>query len=66
MSCMDPLYGKELQKVKDALGAERLVFGTGICFREPEPALVRMEALVATDQAKEQIYSANLAALLGE
>jgi len=47
-------------------GAERLVFGTGICFRKPEPAPVRTEALVATEEEQEQIYSANIAALLGE
>ncbi len=66
MSCMDPLYGKELQRVKDALGAERLVFGTGICFREPEPALLRVEVLQATDEEKERICSGNMTTLLGE
>jgi len=61
----DPLYGKSLQRLKDTLGAERLVFGTGICFKYPEPALLRMEVLQATDAEKARIFSGNMLALLG-
>ncbi len=66
MAFMDPLYHKGLQTVKDRIGAERLVFGTSICFRYPESALVRMEALQATDEEKESIYNGNMLALLGQ
>ena len=64
MSCMDSFYGKGLQTVKDRLGAHRLVFGTGICFRYPEPAFVRMEGLEATEAERAQIFSGNVLALI--
>ncbi len=66
MSRPDPLFDKELQFVKDALGAERLVFGTGICFKYPEPALLRMKVLQATEDEKADIYAGNMLRLLGE
>jgi predicted TIM-barrel fold metal-dependent hydrolase len=66
MSRPYPLYNRELQKMKDALGADRIVFGTGICFKYPEPALLRMEVLQASDDEKELIYSGNMVRLLGE
>ena len=64
MSCMDSFYGGQLQQVKDRLGAHRLVFGTGICFRYPEPAFVRMEGLEATDAERAGIFGGNMSALL--
>jgi uncharacterized protein len=62
----DPLFHKELQLLKDTLGADRLVFGTGICFKYPEPALLRMQVLQATDEEKERIFSGNMLTLLGD
>lgn len=66
MSVQDSFYGKDLQRMKDSLGAERMVFGTGICFRYPEPAFVRMEGLQATEEEKQGIFSGNMLGLLGE
>jgi uncharacterized protein len=66
MSLQDSYYRKELQQMKESVGAERLVFGTGICFRYPEPAFVRMEGLQATAGEKEMIFSGNMLGLLGD
>lgn len=64
MSCMESFYGGELGAVKERLGARRIVFGTGICFRYPEPAFVRMEGLDATDEEKAGIFGGNVLELL--
>ncbi|MEN6643374.1 MAG: amidohydrolase family protein [Armatimonadia bacterium] len=41
----DAVYTQDALALIDALGADRIVFGSGIPFNYPEPALVRMEAL---------------------
>lgn len=60
----DPLYGKDLQLTKDRLGAGRLVFGSGMCFKYPQPALLRIDVLEASEQEKQRIYSGNMLDLL--
>jgi predicted TIM-barrel fold metal-dependent hydrolase len=43
------------------LGADRLMFGTGMPFNYPDPALVKLEVLDATEPDKEKIRSQNAA-----
>lgn len=47
------------------LGAERVVFGTGMPFNYPDPALVKLEVLDASPEDKEKIRWKNAAAVLG-
>ena len=64
MSCIESFYGGELGAIKERLGAGRVLFGTGICFRYPEPAFVRMEGLDATEAEKAGIFGGNVLELL--
>ncbi|MBM4084485.1 MAG: metal-dependent hydrolase [Planctomycetes bacterium] len=60
----DAVYGNEIGQILEALGASRLVFGTGIPFKYPEPAVLRMEVLKATAEDKAKICCGNIQALL--
>ncbi len=66
ISRLAAVMGNEIAKLAAALGPERLLFGTGMPFNVPDPALVKMEVcgLSAADQQK--ILAANIAALLGK
>jgi predicted TIM-barrel fold metal-dependent hydrolase len=44
-----------------SLGPDRIVFGTGMPFNYPDPALVKLEALTARPEQKEQIAWRNAA-----
>lgn len=54
----------ELGTLVSRLGPERVVFGTGMPFKYPDPSLVKLEVLDATPDAKERIRSGNAADLL--
>ncbi len=41
------------------LGAERLMFGTGMPFNYPDPALLKLEVLSASESDKEKSRSQN-------
>ena len=43
------------------LGADRVVFGTGMPFNYPDPALLKLEVLDATEADKERIRGRNAA-----
>jgi len=60
----DVVYTKEAERLVEALGADRIVFGSGIPFNYPEPALVRMEVLQDLGYDVEKIGSGNISALL--
>jgi len=60
----DAVYTNAIGQLLDALGAERLVFGSGIPFKYPEPAIVRIEVMQASDEDKEKICSGNMSGLL--
>lgn len=47
------------------LGPDRVVFGTGMPFKYPDPSLVKLEVLDAPPEVKEAIRGANAARLLG-
>ncbi len=55
---------KELQSIAQVLGADRLVFGTGMPIATPGPALVKLEHLEATEADCQGVAGANLARLL--
>ena len=56
----------EIGELLDNLGAEKVVFGTGMPFKYPDPSLVKLEVLDASEADKEQIRWQNAAKLLGE
>ena len=54
----------EIGQLVSSLGAERVVFGTGMPFKYPDPALVKLEVLDAPPEVKEKIRSGSAAGLL--
>jgi predicted TIM-barrel fold metal-dependent hydrolase len=47
------------------LGAERVVLGTGMPFKYPDPALLKVEVLDAPETTKQAILGGNAERLLG-
>ena len=60
----DAVYSDEVGGLLSALGAERLIFGSGIPFKYPEPATLRLEVMNATLEQKAFISSGNITQLL--
>ncbi|MCX7806175.1 MAG: amidohydrolase family protein [Planctomycetota bacterium] len=63
ISRLSAVLRNELGGLLKNLGAGRLVFGTGVPFNYPDPALVKMEVLDASPAAKEKIFWRNAAEL---
>lgn len=61
ISRLDSLLGNEIGQLVANLGADRVVFGTGMPFNYPDPALLKLEVLDAGRDAKEQIAWRNAA-----
>jgi predicted TIM-barrel fold metal-dependent hydrolase len=61
ISRMDSVLADEIGQLVANLGAERLAFGTGMPFNDPDPALLKMDVLAATGGEKEQIFGRNAA-----
>lgn len=59
LSRLSATLANELGHLIANLGAERLVFGTGMPFNYPDPALVKLEVLDASEADKEKIRSKN-------
>lgn len=55
----------ELGRLIENLGADRVVFGTGMPFHYPDPAQVKLDLLDAPEAVKEKIRSGNARRLLG-
>jgi hypothetical protein len=66
ISRMDSLLANEIGQLLANLGGERLVFGTGMPFHYPDPALLKLEVLDASQGDKEKIYWRNAARWLPE
>jgi len=66
ISRLSAVLAGEIGQLIASLGAERVVFGTGMPFKYPDPALVKLEVLDATEEQKERIRWQNAAGLLGE
>ena len=54
----------EISALISHIGAERLMFGSGMPFKYPDPAIVKMEVLDVADDVKEKIFSENALKLL--
>lgn len=55
----------ELGQLIANLGEDRLLFGTGMPFSYPDPALLSLKVLQAGEEVKQKIRSHNAAKLLG-
>ena len=64
LSRLSATLANELGQLVTNLGANRIMFGTGMPFNYPDPALVKLEVLDAKEADKEQIRSQNAIAWL--
>ncbi len=64
VSRLSALLQNEIGALLDHLGPERVVFGTGMPFTYPGPALLKLQVLSASEAVKEQIAWKNAARLL--
>ncbi len=65
ISRMRATMGDEVGALARDLGVERVVLGTGMPFKYPEPALLKVEVLDAPEETKQAILGGNAEALLG-
>ncbi len=63
ISRLTSVLQESIPKLLDALGPGKLVFGTGMPFKYPMPALLKMDVLEAEDDVKEHIYWRNILSL---
>jgi uncharacterized protein len=59
LSRLSAVLANELGQLVTNLGAERVMFGTGMPFNYPDPALVKLEVLNVSEADKESIRSRN-------
>ncbi len=59
----DPDWKEKVGQLIARLGPDRVVFSTGMPFNAPDPALVKLEVLDATEAVKEQIRGKTAARL---
>jgi len=59
LSRLSAVLANELGQLITNLGAERVMFGTGMPIKYPDPALVKLEVLDASEPEKEKIRSQN-------
>ncbi len=64
LSRLSAVLANEIGQLIANLGADRLMFGTGMPFNYPDPALVKLEVMAATEIDKEKIRSQNAAVWL--
>jgi uncharacterized protein len=64
ISRLTAVLANELGQLITNLGPERVMFGTGMPFNYPDPALVKLEVLDAPEPDKEKIRSQNAATWL--
>lgn len=64
ISLLTALLANELGQLLENLGPDRLLFGSGMPFHYPDPALVKLEVLEAPAEVKEKIRRGNAARLL--
>ena len=64
ISRLSAVMTKEIAKLAGDLGADRLLFGSGMPFNPPDPSLVKMEVVDLGDSDKEKILWKNAARLL--
>jgi predicted TIM-barrel fold metal-dependent hydrolase len=59
LSRLSAVLANELGQLVTNLGVERVMFGSGMPFKYPDPALVKLEVLDASEADKEKIRSRN-------
>ncbi|HUT91699.1 MAG TPA: amidohydrolase family protein [Thermoguttaceae bacterium] len=64
ISRLSAVLADEIGQLISRLGPERVVFGSGMPFKYPDPVLVKLEVLDAPPEVKEQIRGTNAAGLL--
>lgn len=64
LSRLTATLADELGTLVSRLGPERVVFGTGMPFKYPDPSLVKLEVLDASAEIKDKIRGGNAAGLL--
>ena len=64
MSRMTSVLQENLPNLIDRLGPERIVFGTGMPFKDPKPALLKMDLLDVDDPSKKAIFNGNMSEIL--
>jgi len=64
ISRLSATLGNEIGQLIANLGADRVVFGTGMPFKYPDPALVKLGVLDASEEDKEKIRCQNATKLL--
>jgi predicted TIM-barrel fold metal-dependent hydrolase len=65
ISRLSAMLENEIGSLVVELGADRLVFGSGMPFNYPDPALLKLEVMNATREQREAISWKNAAHLLG-
>lgn len=65
ISRLSAVLANEIGTLIAQLGAERVVFGTGMPFNSPDPALLKLEVIEASKEDKDKIRYRNAGALLG-
>ncbi len=66
ISRLTAVMANEIGQLLCELGPDRVVFGTGMPFNSPDPALVKLEVLDAPEEVKEQIRWKTAAKLFGQ
>lgn len=61
ISRLDPFLANELGQLVENLGAHRVMFGTGMPFSEPDPALLKLEVMEVGKSDREKISGQNAA-----
>ncbi|HIC70351.1 MAG TPA: hypothetical protein EYO90_12605 [Candidatus Latescibacteria bacterium] len=65
ISRMASVLQRNIQELISEAGAGRLAFGTGMAFKVPEPALLKLEILDTSKAVREKIAWKNAAKMLG-
>jgi len=65
ISRLSAVMGSEIGRLIAGVGADRVVFGTGMPFTYPAPALVKLEVVEASAEDKEKVRWQSAAKLLG-
>jgi hypothetical protein len=66
ISRLTALLGNELGQLVAHLGADRLVFGTGMPFKYADPAILKIKVLDISEEDKQRIRRGNAARLFAE
>ena len=66
ISRLSALMTNEIGQLIATLGPERIMFGTGMPFKYPDPALLKLDVLDGSEETKEKIRWQNASAIVGD